>query len=168
MSDNVAAPRNELKQLVIDAVREAGLYARLDDMLVPSPSDPIAEQTVLSALLLKVIEKPFCGLESRHFFYEAHQELFSRSHLPLDQIRAGLVGEEHVVTCFYELLKEDRGPYAPGQLEELAYKVRELSEQRRLIELFRKLEIELRFGKIQVCDAEHVLQEHLLRDIYGP
>ena len=160
--------RSELKALVIEAVREASLYSQIDSLMLPQPCDAVAEQTLLSALLLKVIEKPFCGLKSEHFLFEAHQELFARAHLPLDQIRIGLVGEEHVVTQFYEVLQEDCGPYAPGQLEELAYRVKELAEQRRLINMFRKLEIELRFGKIQVCDAEHALQEHLLRDVYGP
>lgn len=157
--------RGELKRLVIDAVREASLYSRLDDMLVPPPCDAIAEGKVLSALVNGVISKPFCGLESKDFLCEAHQEIFARCHLSWVDIKRAIEGDEPSVTAFLGLLKEDCGPYAPGELEEYAYRIKELSAQRRLIDLFRKLEIELRFGKIQVCDAEHILQEHLLRDV---
>lgn len=168
MSDSIAASRNEFRQMVIDAIRDAGLYARLDDLHLCPPCDPLAEGKVLSGLVNGVISKPFCGLETWHFMTEPHREVFARCHLSWVEIKNGISGDDAAVTAFLGIIKEDCGPFASGELEEFAYRIKELAEQRRLIEMFRKLELELRFGKIQVCDAEHVLQQHLLRDIYGP
>lgn len=160
--------RDELKGLIREAIREEGFYARFDELTLPPLSDPQAELNVLAALLHGVIQKPFCGLEGKHFFSEAHQEVFARCHLPWDQVRVGLSGGGAEVNAFFAILAANCGPFAVGELTELAHRIIELHDQRQLIKIFRDLEWEMRRGKIQVCDAEHILQEHLLRDVTGP
>lgn len=154
-----------LRSTVQEAIRAEALYASIGDLIARPVCDPEAEMSILSALINGVITKPFCGLESAHFLGKAHQELYARAHLPWAQIRGGVAGDSATVDAFFALLKADCGPFAIDELSELAYRIKELAAQRRLIELMRRLEVELRFGQIQVCDAEHVLQEHLLRDV---
>jgi hypothetical protein len=152
--------RHELKTAIREAIREEASFLPHWTDTLPPLHDNGAEEEVLAAMLRGHIAKPFRGLCAHHFFSDSHKSVFAHAHLEWERLKPNLT--PNLIFWYVQLLK-DRAPSPRDVLESRADRIIELAAARKLSNLIRRLDIELHHQTIHTCDAEHELQEYLLR-----